>query len=223
MVEDNYKYAKFSEILNRVTSRLKGFDKQVGEAEILEWCMQVETEYCPNVDNMYIYTQVPLKVINDVTIPPCNVWRISDVYDMKGGMHGHRVPYNDIGSRLVFSPAEHVTKVYIDYYGTPVDLETGEPLIQRGHEIACEWFCLYNIFFLDFGTGKINATFWHEISVNKEHEILACQSASVRFKTRDQLNQEQRIDFDSLPEPARLWLLRDERRHTVNHTVPNVQ
>ena len=219
-MENNYKYARYSEILNRVTSRLKGFDKVVGEAEILEWCMQVETEFCPNVDNMFIYTGVPLKVVNGRTKPPCNLYRVSDIYTHHSD-HGHRIPFNDIGSYFIFDPHNHPKEVFIDYWGTPIDMETGEPLIQRGHEDACEWYCVYNAFFSDAGTGKITSDFWHNtIVLNKEHEILAAQSSSVRFKTKDQLNQEMKITFDELPAPARLWLLRDEMKHHIRTTLP---
>jgi len=221
MSEENYKYAQFSEILNRVVSRLKGFDKQVGEAEILEWCMTVENEFCPNVDNMYIYTGVPLKVLNSTAKLPCNVFRIADIYDSNGGMHGHRIPFNDLGKVVTFLPHDNVRTAHIDYWGTPFDLETGEPLIQRGHELACEWYCVYNALLSDAGTGKITGDFWRgTIVANKENEILAAQSSSVHFKTRGEMNQENRITFDELPEVAKLWLLRDEVRNRVTHTVP---
>jgi hypothetical protein len=157
---------------------------------------------------------MPLKVINGKAKIPCNRYRIADVTE------GHRrIRFNDIGSYIVFPPYEHYKEVLIDYWGTPIDFETGKPLIQRGHEEACEWFCLYNLFFGDFGTGKITQNFWNEIKQNKEQEILAAQSASVRFKTRAEMNCEQRITFEQLPEPARLWLLRDECKiHTVEES-----
>ena len=223
MSEENYKYLKYSEILNRVTSRLKGFNKNVSDADVLEWCMQIENEICVNVDNMYIFTHVPLKVVNNTAQVPCNVYRISDVYTNHtdhSHEHGSRVKFNDLGSVLVFNPRDKVTSPFIDYWGSPIDLETGEFLIQRGHELACEWYCMYNVFFYDFGTGKITTNFFQEVKMNKENEILAAQSASVQFKTRDTLNQEMKITFDELPEPARLWLLSNEQRHHVRHTLP---
>jgi len=221
MSDNNYKYANYAEIENRVMARLKGFNKAVSSAEVLEWCMQIENEICVNVDNMYIYTQVPLKVYNDKARVPCNTYRIVDVYT-EHGSHGNggRVKFNDLGSYLIFNPRDKVTNPLIDYYGSPIDMETGEPLIQRGHELACEWFCVYNALFSDFGTGKINANFWQEVKLNKENEILAAQCYSLQFKTRDELNQEMKITFDEFPQPAKLWLLSDEVKHHVRHVLP---
>ena len=220
--DNNYKYLKVGEIVSRVTSRLKGFNKNVAEVDIIEWCMQVENEFCVNVDNMYIYTHVPLTVINNTAKVPCNVFRIADVYTSHSNHgQGNRVPYQDLGSVLAFNPHHKVTIPYIDYWGSPIDLETGEPLIQRGHENACEWYCVYNLLFVDAATGKITADFWHNtVERNKENEISAAQCSSVQFKSRDQLNQEMRITFDEMPEPAKLWLLSSEVKHHVRHVTP---
>ena len=221
--ENNYKYLKVSEILSRVTSRMKGLNKQVNDVDVLEWCMQVETEFCVNVDNMYIYTHVPLTVINNTAKVPCNVFRIADVYTSHSNHgRGSRVPFTDLGSMIVFDPHNKVTNPYMDYWGTPIDLKTGEPLIQRGHENACEEFCVYNLFFADAANNKITQDFWRNtIVADKEHAFsVADASAGVQFKTRDQLNQEMRITFDEMPEPAKLWLLSSEVKHHVRHVNP---
>jgi len=212
MNEVNTKYANVDEILSRVTTLCRGFDKTVNEIDIIEWCMLVENLYIPNVDNMYIYSAIPLRVINGKAKVPCNRWRIADVTEHDG----HRVSFNDIGSYIVLHPKTHLKRVYIDYWGTPIDFETGKPLIQRGHEEACAWFCMYNLFLYEHGTGKITSDFWHQtIEANCNKHFDACRSSNDQFKTRDQMNQEQRITFDMLPVPARLWLLREEGLHYV--------
>ena len=208
-------------MIPRVARRVKGFGVDVAEVDVLEWCMQVENELCPNVDNMYIYTRVPLKVISDTAKLPCNIYRISDIYTAHSSHdHGSRVPFTDLGSIVTFNPKLKVQHPYIDYWGSPIDLDTGDPLLQRGHENACEWYCTYNLLFNEAGTGRINANFFSRVEANKDNEILAAQCYSVHFKTRDELNQEQRITFDEMPEPARLWLLDSERKHHVYHVVP---
>ena len=207
---ENSKYASFGEILSRVTTLCRGFDKTVNEIDIIEWCMLVETHYCPNVDNMYIYTNMPLKVTNGRAKVPCNRYRIADVTEHPGH-HGHRLSFNDLGSFISFHPDSRFHHVYMDYWGTPIDLETGKPLIQIDHIEACAWFCMYNLFLYDHGTGKITSDFWHgTVEANFNKEIDAARSSNVRFKTRGELNDEMRITFDELPVPARLWLLRDE-------------
>ena len=208
-------------MIPRVARRVKGFGVDVAEADILEWCMQVENELCPNVDNMYIYTRVPLKVINNTAKLPCNIYRISDIYATHSDHgHGGRVPFTDLGSMVAFNPHLKVHHPYIDYWGSPIDLDTGEALLQRGHETACEWYCTYNLLFNEWGAGRVNANFFSEVKANKENEIQAAQCYSVHFKTRGDLNQEQRITFDEMPEPARLWLLDSERKNQVRHVVP---
>lgn len=177
------------------------------EADIIEWCQEVECDIIGEVDDMYPYIGFPLDVVNSRAKLPCNVYRILDVYTTLRN-DSSRVPFTRLKGYIGLDPDMDYTSVYIDYYGTPIDFETGIPLIQVGHEFACEAHCTYNMFLDDISNNKISQYFAEKLEAKQTGEILAaCGSHRIRHKTRDQMNREQAIHYNMIPKPASFNLI----------------
>ena len=205
-MHESQRYTNHLLILNRLTRPIRESGKAILEQDVIEWCQEIETEICPNADHMFRYIGFELEVEGNKCIIPCNAWRILDVYtDSQNNVS--RIAGNNVGKWYVFSPHLKLTKVYMDFVGTAFDEEDGYPLILKGHEQACYWYCMYNIFLNEFLGGRMNGVAWNEIKQNKENEIIACQSSSVRHKTRQDLNNLQKIQFNAIPVPARMRLI----------------
>jgi hypothetical protein len=207
-MHDSNLYTDHEYIMNMLSRPLKESSKNIVEQDILEWCQQVETEFCTDIDNMHIFEGAEIPIINHRGRVPCHTFRILDVYSDLG-VTSSRVPYkkNIQGGYLHFHPSLNLKKIYMDYVGTPIDMETGVPLIIKGHEQACYWFCMFNLFFNDRLTRRIDRDAWQEIKDNKENEILAARGTNYRHKDREDINRLDRITFSLIPRPAQLKLL----------------
>ena len=206
---ESSKYTTHEVILNRLTRTLRENNKAIDENDIIEWCQEVETEFCPNVDGMFLYTGIELVPKGHKVFLPCNIYRIIDLYGDPGNSHS-RLSFKNY-HRYIFLNVHHAPdKAYIDYYGTPIDFETGLPLILKGHEQACYWYCMYNLFLNDLATGKITGVFWNEIKENKETEIYAGSTVSVRHKTRGEMVDSEKISYNMIPIPARQRLISND-------------
>ena len=69
---------------------------------------------------------------------------------------------------------------------------------------------MYNLFLNDLATGKITGVFWNEIKENKETEIYAGSTVSVRHKTRGEIVNSEKISYNMIPIPARQRLISND-------------
>jgi len=152
MVTNDSRYVSHHVIAARISRAWK--DKTVNLDDIMEWCAEVEVSYMKDVDKMVQFYQVDLTVDTDnhIATLPCNVHRILDVYSDPNNSESAVNYYND-GVKLILNENYTQADVYINYVGQPISDE-GEPLIIKGHENACETFCLIRLFEAESTKGQ---------------------------------------------------------------------
>ena len=127
-------YTDHNEIMLRIARRHKSL--VLNEIDILEWCQEVEVDTLGSVDQMFTYVEFPLDVKNGRAKIPCNTYRILDVY-LRPGDRNSRIPFTKLKGYISVDATKNYTKVFMDFYGVPIDLKTGIPQIIAGHEAAC--------------------------------------------------------------------------------------
>ena len=202
MAINNQRYVSPMDIYAKLSRKHK--TKDFSYDDIVEWCAEEETDYIGDVDGMYKYLQVKLVVSNYMAKLPCNIYRVLDVYTTLGDSNS-REPYNHSGAYINFNSDYLLDYVYIDYYGTPIDEETGEPLILKGHEQACEAFCVYNVYYEDFLTGKLNGNAWGFI-VDEWRAKTDASTGGFRHYDRQKLNDMNIILGNMVPKIGNLKL-----------------
>lgn len=175
--KSNTKYTTYKDIYNRLKSRLKG--KPIDEMDIALWCSECEIEHIGDVDKFQHITEYELSVSNYKALLPCDVYRILNVYtDSK-----YEVPNKHDGAYLLFDPSMKETTLYLDYYGIASDPDTGFPLIKKGHEAACEAYCLTSIYYEDFINGNIDGQRWGFMVQDRDNKIGGARG-SIRHKSK---------------------------------------
>lgn len=173
------KYTTYKDIWARLTRTFP--DKNIQEDDILEWCAECETEWIGDIETMTLYTKVPLTVSRYQALLPCNVFRILDVYTDPEKSNSE-VPYYNNGAYLVFGSTMDANTVYMNFYGLTVDDATGSPKIKKGHEQACEAFCLWKISYSDWLARRIDNS---QFGYIEEQKNLQIDAAKVDFKHFD--------------------------------------
>lgn len=108
--------------------------------DIVEWCMQVETEHICDVDIMWKFRYV-VKIKNGRIILPNNVYRVLSVKLLNGG----HIKYPALSSVYIHGLKKYENKIVsVVFLGVPID-ENCEPLIAASHRTACQQFCMINI------------------------------------------------------------------------------
>lgn len=154
--------------------------------DVLEWCMQIETEMIADVDSMCEYIDVKLRVRNKQAALPCNVHRILDVYT-DTSRASSKIPYYNTGAYLNFNSDFNSEYVYISYYGTTIDLQSGAPLILRTHIKACEAYCVQQAYYEKYLNNEINGQQWSVIDQRVSEGCNIALSQGIRFKDRQDL------------------------------------
>jgi len=203
----NHLYTDHKNIFARLTRKVR--TKRIDEADIIEWCQEVENDIVQDMAYMYRYVEAEFTVENNRVFLPCHVYKILDVYTSPGDVTS-RIYYYKAGEFISFDPSESYTTVYIDFMGMPVDLETGTPLIIRGHEMACEAYCMWNLFFEDIISDKISIDAKNRIESRKDMELAACLSTSERHRDRQDRNRDMRIMMNWVPRPANIKLIKND-------------
>ena len=203
----NHLYTDHKNIYARLTRKVKS--KRIDEGDIIEWCQEVEIDIIQDMDNMYKFVEAEFTVENNRVFLPCNVYKILDVYTTPDDTTS-RIYYYKAGSFISFDAAESYTTIYIDFIGSPVDLETDVPLIIRGHEIACEAYCMWNIYFEDIISDKISIDAKNRLESRKDNELAACLSSSERHRDRQDRNRDMTIMMNWTPRPANIRLIKND-------------
>jgi hypothetical protein len=154
--------------------------------DVLEWCMQIETEMIADVDSMCLYEDIRLKVTNKQAPVPCNLHRILDVYTDPNNPLS-KVSYFNTGAYLNFNSDFNSQYVYISYYGTTIDLASGAPLILRTHLKACEAYCVQQAYYEKYLNNEINGQQWSVIDQRVSEGCNIAITQGVRFKDRQDL------------------------------------
>lgn len=123
--------------------------------------MHVETRVVPDIDYMVRYIDYPLTITDGrIYIPPFAYKVIN--YSLDGQV------YVDVSKRrfehyMAVDNTIHLGSVYISFVGMPINKNTGEPLIIKGHEQLCYWYCVRSAYMEDFFLGKIDHGRWEYI------------------------------------------------------------
>ncbi len=178
--------------------------------DIIEWCGIAETRYIKDIDLMVPVYEVPLTVVNSQALLPCNIYRILDVYDGNSTLIDFK--FNSHGTYLVNlkyrdrDSAYTEDTIYINYMGTPIDEDTGYPLIIKGHENACEMFCKIRAFEEDAVLGKISYPMWDSWNMKFSGMISNAAQNPYRHKTKVYLKELEIIKGDMFPQIGKLVL-----------------
>jgi hypothetical protein len=154
--------------------------------DVLEWCMQLETEMLADVDAMSLFVDIKLNVRNKQARLPCNVHRLLDVYTNTGDALS-KTSYTNTGAYLNFNSDFTCDYIYITYYGTTVDVETGEPIILKTHIKACEAYCIKQAYYERWLSGEIDNSKWGYIDNAVTEGCNIALSQGIRFKDRQDL------------------------------------
>lgn len=191
--------------------------------DIVEWCGIAETRYIKDIELMIPVYEVPLVVSSSQALLPCNVYRLLDVYDVGGSLIDFKM--NNHGTYLTSLKYRNRDEdyaedtIYINYMGTPIDDETGYPLIIKGHENACEMFCKIRSFEEDAVLGKISYPMWDSWNMKFSGMISHAAQNPYRHKTRAHLKDLEIIRGDSLPAIGKLIL--SHKQHYSGSTLIN--
>jgi hypothetical protein len=172
------------------------------------WCAEVETQRIKDVGTMTQYLKIDLTVNNGMVLLPCNVFRVYDLYEGSNKM----LEYNTNGAYLYDIRFNGVkqnypdgSKLYINYVGTNIDVNTGEILIVKGHEIACKTLCKINMFEEDAAFGKFDKNLIEVWKQELSGQVLAAKY-NVQHKSRKQIDNLNKIRGNMLVSIAGLSL-----------------
>lgn len=192
---DNQKYTTYLDIWNRLTTSFK--HKEIQEGDVIAWCAECETEWIRDTEALTQFLKVAIPVVDYQAPVPCNVFRILDVYSDPNNNQSTLSYYNN-GSYLIFNSDMKYTTIYMNYDGITVDQDSGYPLIKKGHEQACEAFCIWKLFYEDWLNNKIDNTKWSYIDDQKNIQIDAA-AASIRDYDRSRLRNIRTIMNNMIP------------------------
>ena len=181
-MSQNILYTDHHDIMTRLASYIT--QKNVQEADIMEWCQQAEVEHIKDMTSFWKYLNIKLKVINNTAQLPCNVYRILDIFSSFGNNES-RVNYG-CNRGFIFLPDYNQDYVYINYIGTPIN-EDGLPMIAKGHEQACETYCLMKMFAEDYIYRKIDPNIYNLWEQKFQGQVTSIKQ-SLRRWDRNKLN-----------------------------------
>lgn len=180
------KYTDHVEIMARIARIHK--HKELNEDDILEWCAECCIEYIQDSSYYVEYNSVRLPVVNRVVEIPCYLHKIHDVYYAITNPNSV-VKYIHNGSYLFLEENYKKDYVYLNFWGLPINPDTKYPMILKGHEQACQAFCIKNIYYEDFLTGKIDGQRWGFIESEFEKQIQTSRSGMKYFDNEDMRQQ----------------------------------
>lgn len=195
---NNYKYTSHKEILSRLAKKFK--TREFDPDTIHDWCAEAENDILRDHDYFMKFIAIKLEVKNkrQATIP-CNIHSLIDVYFE----NGFRPLFQQSGVNLILNNPTDQLYLYVDYKGTPVDHNTGDVLIMRGHEAFCEAYCIRNSFYEDYLNGKIDGQRWSVIDDEYERTC-AMANQDMRNMTRVEHLIIQEIHGSMLPVIGRI-------------------
>jgi hypothetical protein len=183
---NNSKYFTADLIYNRIARVYKNKIREFNISNFIEWCATVEIEYIGSFEQFVPVSNHKLTVQNRRAKLPCNIYTIQDVMDGDDRVYNYR----NNGVYLFFDNHNYVDgkKIEINYLGIAIDEDSGLPLHLRGHEAACEHYCLHHMLAEDYLLGKIPENKYERISRNFDDAVDAAKS-SHRHVSADERHQ----------------------------------
>ena len=176
---ENTKYVRMDVIYQRLTQRIK--NRQIDFLDVVEWstdCMINEIGWS---HDMYEYRDVPLTISDRQATIPSNCYKIECVK-----LNNRILDYVDNGAYLNFD--KNYTGDLLDYWAIPTDAETGYPVIPRGYEDACFWYCLKAIYLEEYLEGTIDNSRWNvidrEYNTARERAVVNTSKISKNDRVR---------------------------------------
>lgn len=131
--------------------------------DVVEWCMQVETDYICDVDIMLRYVYVTKVIDGRITLPK-NIYRILLIEDEDGRLIENKAVS---GSYIHGLKAYENRHVKIEFLGVAMDYDC-MPLVAASHRDACRRYVIIQLFedeaALDAHIYRIQANRWAEFS-----------------------------------------------------------
>ena len=184
---DSYKYVRVDNIYQRLTQRIKG--KDISFPDIVEWCAECELVEIGQMTDWFRFEGVEVTDITDKQFElPENCWYVKNVKIITT-FSSKFVDFYVNGNYLNLE--EDYSTVYMDYFAFPTDTATGYLLIPRGHENACYWYCVKNLFLEDYLNNQIDQNRWnviqgeYELAVEKAVALSSRISENEKIKTLD--------------------------------------
>ena len=223
----NSVYYVSPEIIQNKCARRYRRIKEFHIDDIVEWCGEVETNLISDVDLMLQINYVPLSVVDGSVLLPCNIHKIVDCFTK-----GNRIvdfTLNSSGAYMTslkyhdsFASTFNEDTLYLNYIGTPVDPNSGYPLIAKGHELVCETFCLIRSFEEDVAMGKFNANLWARWEEQIGGQIVNALSNPFRQKTQQYLKDLETIRFNAIPRIGKIELAHEKFDNNGIMVVPQI-
>jgi len=158
--------------------------------DIIEWCMQVETEHICDVDimNKYVLTT---EIANGKIVLPNNVYRILSIYD------DNNVPLRKsaVSGIYIHGLSEYNGKILnVEFLGVPLD-DDCMPLIAASHKMACMQYVIMQLFAeeADYDISK-----WKMQSFRKEEFSAMVTAAKQGYRewSEDAINSLLRFKYN---------------------------
>jgi len=183
---ENSKYFKAEKIFARLNSIHKHKMSPIGIGTIIEWCAEIEVEVIGNWAQFERYDKYEITVADGKALLPCNIYRILDVYDsgdtriMKYHNNGACISFSEYGGSI-----SDGYKLYINYLGIPIDLETEYPLFLRGHEQALFAGCVLKLYTEDYSLGKMRGDVYQNMVTDYEVALRSANNGFRHFSRND--------------------------------------
>ena len=180
-METNNKFFTAAEIYVRLLSAFPKKASEISKINVMRWCSEVVAEYLTDPVGLIHHCKEPVGSVDDKVVEglkvelPLDVFKLEAVYGDDGTLVKQ---FSYQGQYIYFSSVDTPKKVTIDYYSLPMDND-GFPLIKRGYESACYYYCVYKMFEEDAGTipPRIPQWRWLQICDDKEHELGAAANS----------------------------------------------
>jgi hypothetical protein len=147
----NTNYLTARTIANKIARDYKDTTFELGD--VMEWCAEAEKKI--GQFEAFVRIKASGTVVNKKFKLPCDVYRILSVYNGKC-----KVDYQNDGCYLNVQDDDYI--LTLTYLGFPTDPD-GFPIIKKGHEDACYWYCMQKLLFPDFMVGRIDINRWQYI------------------------------------------------------------
>ncbi len=164
---DNSKYTTAKEIMAMVNAVHK--NKPTNLTDFINWCSECEVNVIKEWHYKMKFTNIRVEVnpAGRVKIP-CNLYRVVKLKNSSTDNYKLLSSEENNGS-YIFVPDDAGTEIegkkylWMDYDGLPMDADTGLPLILKGHELACQAYCVKQLYYEDYLLEDIGEARWRAI------------------------------------------------------------
>lgn len=179
----NFQYVTAETIHQSIARRFK--NKNFGISDIASWCAEcLREEVQPFMVRDLIVKNHPLEVKNKQALLPVNIAYLKDVKH-----EGERIEYKVNGAYIFFRHS--IKTVHISYAGLPIDNETGYMLIPYSSVKACRLYCIKNLVYEEYISGKMHYHSYQQLERDLNEAILQAQSSHDDMDMAEQIEHHQ--------------------------------